>query len=59
MKPAGERTIILLGHEYGGAGRAAGPDRDEMVEVPVIGQGASLNVAVAGSLVLYLLAGLA
>jgi len=28
------------------------------VEIPIIGTGASLNVAVAGSLVLYRLAGL-
>ena len=31
---------------------------DEAVELPMIGTGASLNVAVAGSLVLYKLAGL-
>ena len=32
---------------------------DLCVEIPMVGQGASLNVAVAGSLVLYRLAGLA
>ena len=32
---------------------------DDVVEIPMVGQGASLNVAVAGSLVLYRLAGLA
>jgi tRNA (guanosine-2'-O-)-methyltransferase len=32
---------------------------DACVEIPMIGGGASLNVAVAGSLVLYRLAGLA
>jgi tRNA (guanosine-2'-O-)-methyltransferase len=32
---------------------------DECVEIPMVGQGSSLNVAVAGSLVLYRLAGLA
>jgi tRNA G18 (ribose-2'-O)-methylase SpoU len=32
---------------------------DACVEIPMVGQGASLNVAVAGSLVLYRLAGLA
>ncbi len=32
---------------------------DVCVEIPMIGQGASLNVAVAGSLVLYRLAGMA
>jgi tRNA (guanosine-2'-O-)-methyltransferase len=31
---------------------------DEVVEIPMVGRGASLNVAVAGSLVLYRLAGL-
>jgi tRNA (guanosine-2'-O-)-methyltransferase len=31
---------------------------DEVVDIPMVGQGASLNVAVAGSLVLYRLAGL-
>jgi len=32
---------------------------DLCVEIPMVGTGASLNVAVAGSLVLYRLAGLA
>jgi tRNA G18 (ribose-2'-O)-methylase SpoU len=32
---------------------------DECVEIPMVGGGASLNVAVAGSLVLYRLAGMA
>jgi tRNA (guanosine-2'-O-)-methyltransferase len=31
---------------------------DACVEIPMVGRGASLNVAVAGSLVLYRLAGL-
>jgi hypothetical protein len=33
-------------------------EADDCVEIPMIGRGASLNVAVAGSLVLYRLAGL-
>jgi tRNA (guanosine-2'-O-)-methyltransferase len=33
-------------------------DVDECVEIPMVGWGASLNVAVAGSLVAYRLAGL-
>lgn len=33
-------------------------DVDECVEIPMTGWGASLNVAVAGSLVVYRLAGL-
>jgi tRNA G18 (ribose-2'-O)-methylase SpoU len=44
LEPAKQRTIVLLGHEHHG--------------IPV-GLGASLNVAVAGSLVLYRLAGMA
>jgi tRNA (guanosine-2'-O-)-methyltransferase len=31
---------------------------DQCVEIPMVGVGASLNVAVAGSLVLYRLAGM-
>lgn len=31
---------------------------DQAVEIPMVGHGTSLNVAVAGSLVLYKLAGL-
>jgi hypothetical protein len=34
------------------------PSLNEVVEIPMVGRGASLNVAVAGSLVLYKLAGL-
>ena len=33
-------------------------EADDCVEIPMVGRGASLNVAVAGSLVLYRLAGL-
>ena len=32
---------------------------DDFVEIPMVGRGASLNVAVAGTLVLYRLASLA
>lgn len=52
------RTVILLGHEHDGIPLEVWDLIDEVVEVPMIGQGASLNVAVAGSLVLYRLAGL-
>lgn len=52
------RTVVVLGHER----RGIAPDvldlLDEAVEIPMVGRGASLNVAVAGSLVLYRLAGL-
>lgn len=58
LSPAREPTVLLLGHERQGV-----PDEvlswvDECVEIPMIGRGASLNVAVAGSLVAYRLAGL-
>jgi tRNA (guanosine-2'-O-)-methyltransferase len=48
------RTIAVLGHERRGIAAEA---LDLAVEIPMIGTGASLNVAVAGSLVLYRLAG--
>jgi tRNA (guanosine-2'-O-)-methyltransferase len=34
------------------------PLLDEVIEIPMVGRGFSLNVAVSGSLVLYRLAGL-
>jgi tRNA G18 (ribose-2'-O)-methylase SpoU len=52
------RSIVLLGHERHGVPQEAWPLIDEVVAIPMIGTGASLNVAVAGSLVLYRLAGL-
>lgn len=58
LEPARERTVVLLGHERHGAPEQAWPLLDEVVEIPMVGRGASLNVAVAGSLVLYRLAGL-
>jgi tRNA G18 (ribose-2'-O)-methylase SpoU len=59
LQPARQSTIVLLGHERDGVPDEAWPLLDEVVEIPMVGQGASLNVAVAGSLVLYRLAGLA
>jgi tRNA G18 (ribose-2'-O)-methylase SpoU len=56
---ARERTIVLLGHERYGVPDEFVEAADACVEIPMVGQGASLNVAVAGSLVLYRLAGLA
>ncbi|MFT3899016.1 MAG: TrmH family RNA methyltransferase [Gordonia sp. (in: high G+C Gram-positive bacteria)] len=58
LEPARRRTVVVLGHERTGI-----PDEyldllDDVVEIPMIGRGASLNVAVAGSLVAYKLAGL-
>ena len=47
-----------LGHEQTGIPPEAVELLDVAVEIPMVGSGASLNVAVAGSLVLYRLAGL-
>jgi tRNA (guanosine-2'-O-)-methyltransferase len=57
LTAARERTIVLLGHEHDGIPDDAMELIDVAVEIPMIGTGASLNVAVAGSLVLYRLAG--
>lgn len=51
------RTVAVLGHEKSGIPPEAAELLDVAVEIPMIGTGASLNVAVAGSLVLYRLAG--
>ena len=58
LPPAREPTVVLLGHEHSGIPDEAWDLLDEAVEIPMVGVGASLNVAVAGSLVLYKLAGL-
>ncbi|WP_267959183.1 TrmH family RNA methyltransferase [Streptomyces sp. NRRL S-1813] len=55
---AREPTVLVLGHEQHGIPPEALDLLDEVVEIPMAGTGASLNVAVAGSLVLYRLAGL-
>ena len=47
----------MLGHERTGIPAEALDLLDVAVEIPMVGSGASLNVAVAGSLVLYRLAG--
>lgn len=59
LEPATRRTVVLLGHEHHGIPAEAWPLLDQVIEIPMVGRGASLNVAVAGSLVLYRLAGLA
>ncbi|MGI8331906.1 TrmH family RNA methyltransferase [Actinomadura scrupuli] len=51
-------TIAVLGHEQSGIPAEALDLLDLAVEIPMVGTGQSLNVAVAGSLVLYKLAGL-
>ena len=58
LRAATTRTVVLLGHEHHGVPEEAWDLVDEVVEIPMVGSGASLNVAVAGSLVLYRLAGL-
>jgi tRNA (guanosine-2'-O-)-methyltransferase len=52
------RTVAVLGHEQSGIPAESLDQVDVFVEIPMLGTGASLNVAVAGSLVLYRLAGL-
>lgn len=58
LPAARNRTIAVLGHERTGIPPEALDQLDVVVEIPMMGTGASLNVAVAGSLVLYRLAGL-
>jgi tRNA (guanosine-2'-O-)-methyltransferase len=58
LRPATRRTVVLLGHERHGVPDGAWPLIDQVVEIPMVGIGASLSLAVAGSLVLYRLAGL-
>jgi len=58
LPTARRRTIAVLGHEATGIPPEALDLLDAVVEIPMLGTGMSLNVAVAGSLVLYKLAGL-
>lgn len=55
---ARQRTVMVLGNERAGIPPEGLERLDLAVEIPMVGTGASLNVAVAGSLVLYKLAGL-
>jgi tRNA (guanosine-2'-O-)-methyltransferase len=55
---ARDRTVMVLGHEQSGIPPEALELLDHAVAIPMVGTGTSLNVAVAGSLVLYRLAGL-
>jgi len=57
LPAARARTVMVLGHERTGIPPDVLDLLDLAVEIPMIGTGASLNVAVAGSLVLYRLAG--
>jgi tRNA (guanosine-2'-O-)-methyltransferase len=58
LRAAQGRTIVVLGHEQTGIPPTALDLVDATVEIPMVGTGTSLNVSVAGSLVLYRLAGL-
>jgi tRNA (guanosine-2'-O-)-methyltransferase len=58
LPPARQRTVAVLGHESTGIPPEALDLLDTVVEIPMVGTGHSLNIAVAGSLVLYRLAGL-
>jgi tRNA (guanosine-2'-O-)-methyltransferase len=58
LPAARRRTVMVLGNESDGIPYDALPLLDLIVEIPMLGAGHSLNVAVAGSLVLYRLAGL-
>jgi len=57
LPAARTRSVMLLGHEQTGIPPEALDLLDVAVEIPMIGHGSTLNVAVAGSLVLYRLAG--
>jgi tRNA (guanosine-2'-O-)-methyltransferase len=59
LPAARRRTVAVLGHEQTGLPPGVLDLLDDVVEIPMVGTGMSLNVAVAGSLVLYKLAGLA
>jgi len=58
LPAARRRTVMVLGNESDGIPHEALPLLDTVVEIPMVGTGMSLNVAVSGSLVLYKLAGL-
>lgn len=57
LEMARQPTVLLLGHEHHGIPDEVLATVDECVEIPMVGRSASLNVAVAGSLVAYRLAG--
>lgn len=58
LRAARGRTVVVLGHEQHGIPPEALELLDQAVEIPMIGTGLSLNIAVAGSLVAYRLAGM-
>jgi len=58
MMTSGDRTLIVLGHEVKGIPDEAIALMDEVVEIPMLGIGNSLNVVNAGVLVAYKVRGL-
>jgi tRNA (guanosine-2'-O-)-methyltransferase len=58
LPAARQRTIMVLGHESTGIPDEAMEYIHRAVEIPMIGSGTTLNVAVAGSMGIYKLAGL-
>jgi tRNA (guanosine-2'-O-)-methyltransferase len=58
VRLATAHSVVLLGHEHHGLPPEVRSHLDQVIEIPMLGVGRSLNVAVAGSLVLYKLAGL-
>ncbi|WP_280256482.1 TrmH family RNA methyltransferase [Nocardia wallacei] len=58
LPAARQRTVVVLGNEGSGIPPEGMERLDLAVEIPMVGTGHSLNVAVAASLVLYKLAGL-
>jgi tRNA G18 (ribose-2'-O)-methylase SpoU len=58
VNPATKHSVVLLGHEHSGLPPEVKAYLDHVIEIPMLGVGRSLNVAVAGSLVLYKVAGL-
>ena len=58
VRQATKQSVVLLGHEHSGLPTEVWCYLDQVIEIPMLGVGQSLNVAVAGSLVLYKLAGL-
>jgi tRNA (guanosine-2'-O-)-methyltransferase len=58
LKPAHQRTVVVMGHERDGIPGEALDLLDNAVEIPMVGTGMSLNMAVAASLVLYKISGM-
>jgi 23S rRNA (uridine2479-2'-O)-methyltransferase len=46
-------TVLVLGNETSGLSRAWREACDALVRIPMVGSASSLNVSVAGSIVLY------